>query len=181
MGFFDQLKDNAMAAAEQAKILAKQAGEKAEAAVEIQKLSRAIDKNKSSITANYLKLGQYVYQQCKSNISLPEEISANVDAITAALAEIEKLTKAIAVIKQEQFGGAAPDETCASCGGSVAAGANFCPHCGAPVEKPAAAPEEEPAEAATVETVPVEEAPAEETPVAEAPAEAATVIEEEKP
>lgn len=158
MGFFDQLKDNAMAAAEQAKILAKQAGEKAEAAVEIQKLSRAIDKNKSSITANYLKLGQYLYQQYKSNSDLPEEIAESIGTITASLTEIEKLTKAIAVIKQEQFGGAAPSESCASCGASIAAGANFCPHCGTPVAKPEAAQAEE------SEEVPVQESPAEETP-----------------
>lgn len=157
MGFFDQLKDNAMAAAEQAKILAKQAGEKAEAAVEIQKLSRAIDKNKSSITANYLKLGQYIYQQYKSNSDLPEEITGNIETITASLAEIEKLTKAIAVIKQEQFGGTAPSESCTSCGASIAAGANFCPHCGAPVAKP------ETAQAEESEDILSQESPTEET------------------
>lgn len=48
MTFLDKLKESAKAAAEQTKIIAKNVSEKAEAAMEIQKLSNGIEKHKQN-------------------------------------------------------------------------------------------------------------------------------------
>lgn len=55
MTFLDKLKESAKAAAEQTKIIAKNVSEKAEAAMEIQKLSNGIEKHKQNRNEAYKK------------------------------------------------------------------------------------------------------------------------------
>lgn len=181
MAFLDQLKDTAMAAAERTKVIAKTVSEKAEAALEIQKLSHAVNRQEQIISDSYKKIGEYTYQQLHDATDIPEELAESFTAVTEAIAEIDKLNKEIAQIKMEQFGGPVPTIICPQCGESISEAAKFCPQCGNPIftAKAAEPAAETPAEEAPAQAAPVEEAA---EPVAEeAPAEAAPEPAEETP
>lgn len=135
MAFFDKLKESALAAAEQTKVIAKSVGEKAEAAMEIQKLNTAIEKQKQIISNNYKKIGAYVYENFKSEESVPPKLEPIFAELEAANAEIDHLNKQITLIKMERFGGPAPTICCPKCQALIAETAKFCPECGTPLEK----------------------------------------------
>lgn len=158
MGFFDQIKDITKAAADKTGAIAKNVGEKAEAALEIQKLSSAISKQQDFISKEYKAIGEYVYSKCKEEGEIPEELQEHLNAISSAYSDIELLNKKIAQIKVDKFSGDIPRISCPECGKAVVATSKFCPECGAKIsedEPEAAEPaaEEAPAEAAPSEEV----------------------------
>jgi len=120
--------------------MAKSIGDKANVALETQKLNSRINSEKSAIDGVYRKIGEYYYQQYKSGTKLPEEaaaLCAEIDghnkAIDEAKAEIERLKA-----KSEAEAAPAPAQTpaavegaCPSCGTTNAPGTKFCRECGA--------------------------------------------------
>ncbi len=135
MAFFEQLKDAAKVAAERTETFAKNVGERAEAALEVQKLSSAITKKQAVINDEYRKIGEYMYKSFAEAGSVPDDLLENCAAITAALAEIDVLTKKIAIIKTDKLTVNLPKITCPECGREVLATAKFCPECGAPINE----------------------------------------------
>lgn len=134
MTFFNQIKDMAKAAAEKTEIIAKNVGEKAEAAIEIQKLSFEISKEQDFINQEYQKIGQEsfaVYSPDADNV--PGFLKEHFANITASLAKIEQLNKKISAIKLDKLAINLPKITCANCGKEILANAKFCPECGAQI------------------------------------------------
>lgn len=160
MAIFDQIKDFAKAAVDKTGDIAKNVGEKAEAALEIQKLSSAISREQELISKEYKAIGEYVYSKCKEEGEMPEELQEHLEAIADAYSQIEILNKKIAQIKVDKFSGDIPRITCPTCGKAVVATSKFCPECGAKIsedEPEAAEPEEVKAEDAPAETAPAED------------------------
>lgn len=156
MTFFNQIKDMAKAAAEKTEIIAKNVGEKAEAAIEIQKLSFEISKEQDFINQEYQKIGQKSYTAYSAEgAEIPEFLAENFANITDALNKIEQLNKKISAIKLDKLSINLPKITCPKCGHEILANAKFCPECGAQITENIK--EEEPA----VEAEIVEEAKAE--------------------
>ena len=135
MTFLDKLKESAKAAAEQTKIIAKNVSEKAEAAMEIQKLSNGIEKHKQNRNEAYKKIGQYIYEKFSQEEDIPLDLVIHFNTITAANAEIDTLTNEIALIKMEQFGGPSPTVTCPHCKKEIPYKSKFCPQCGYQLEE----------------------------------------------
>lgn len=166
MALLDQIKDMARAAAEKTEVIAKSVGEKAEAALEVQKLSSAITKEQDIINKEYQKIGEHMYKALAEKGEVPEDLQESCAAITAAFAEIDVLNKKIAIIKAEKLSVNVPKMTCPECGQEVLATAKFCPECGHKIEANKDLTEikaqiEEEKKAKVVEGE-VEEAPAEE-------------------
>lgn len=136
MTFLDKLKESALAAAEQTKVIAKTVSEKAEAAMEIQKLNSVIEKQKQIISDGYKEIGAYVYEKLQAEESIPETLEVAFQDIAKAKSEIERLNKEIALIKMERFGGPAPTVTCPECQAQISETAKFCPQCGKHIDKP---------------------------------------------
>ena len=134
MAIFDQIKDIARAAAERTEVIAKTVGEKAEAALEVQKLSSAINKEQDIINKEYQKIGEHIYKQLAEEGQVPEDLQENCAAITAAFAAIDVLNKKIAIIKADKLSVNVPKITCPECGEEVLATAKFCPECGHKIE-----------------------------------------------
>lgn len=135
MTFLDKLKESAKAAAEQTKIIAKNVSEKAEAAMEIQKLSNGIEKHKQNRNEAYKKIGQYIYEKFSQEEDIPLDLVIHFNTITAVNAEIDTLTNEIALIKMEQFGGPSPTVTCPHCKKEIPYKSKFCPQCGYQLEE----------------------------------------------
>lgn len=134
MAFFDQIKDMAKAAAEKTEVLAKTVGEKAEATIEVQRLSSAIAKEQDIINKEYQKIGEHVYKELAEKGEIPAELQESCAAITAAIGAIDVLNKKIAIIKTEKLTVNVPKITCPECGENVLATAKFCPECGHKIE-----------------------------------------------
>lgn len=157
MTFFNQIKDMAKAAAEKTEIIAKNVGEKAEAAIEIQKLSFEISKEQDMINQEYQKIGQKsfsVYSAEAGNV--PDFLTENFTNIITSLNKIEELNKKISAIKLDKLSINLPKITCPKCGREILANAKFCPECGAQIIENTQ--EEKPAEPEAAETVPADEA-----------------------
>lgn len=177
----NKIGEMAKIAANKTEEITKTIGEKAEAALEIQKLTSLISKEEGKIENTYTKMGKMVWEKSQSCDCLPEEFKAECEAIKASLAAIDDLKFKIANIKAAAFNGEEPKVACPHCGAQVGVSAKFCSECGGklePVEttqtveaevvsetaehKPEAeaeveviAPEEKPAE--TAEAAPAEE------------------------
>jgi len=118
--------------------MAKNIGDKANDALETQKLNSKINSEKSAIDDVYRKIGEYYYQQYKSGTELPEEAAAHCGVIDGhnkkideAKAEIERLK-----VKRESESASAQTSTaggitCSSCGKANEPGTKFCQECGA--------------------------------------------------
>ena len=136
MTFLDKLKESAKAFAEQTKIIAKNVSEKAEVAMEIQKLSNGIEKHKQNRNEAYKKIGQYIYEKFSQEEDIPLGFSYSLQHhYCFANAEIDTLTNEIALIKMEQFGGPSPTVTCPHCKKEIPYKSKFCPQCGYQLEE----------------------------------------------
>lgn len=134
MTFFNQIKDMAKAAAEKTEIIAKNVGEKAEAAIEIQKLSFEISKEQDFINQEYQKIGQKSYTVYSAeDAEIPEFLAENFANITESLNKIEQLNKKISAIKLDKLSINLPKITCPKCSHEILANAKFCPECGAQI------------------------------------------------
>ena len=193
MAIFDKIGEIAKIAANKTEEITKTIGEKAEAAMEIQKLTSLVSKEK--------KMGKMVWEKSQTCDCLPDEFKAECEAVKASLAAIEDLKFKISNIKATAFNGDEPKVTCPNCGAAVGISAKFCSECGGkmePVEtaktveaevvgegaehKTEAEAEVEviAPEAAEVEVIAPEAKPAEEEKPAEEPAKAEEAKPEEK-
>lgn len=174
MAFFDQIKDMAKAAAVKSEEFAKTVGKKAEAAMDMQKLSSEIDKKEHFIKDNYMQMGMEIYEKAGAGEEIPEYLQEYCKLIDATQAEIDELQTKIDMIKQSEFGASPAKISCPHCGAEILASSKFCPECGGSLKQEKAAKENNtedvPSEAVTDEAVVAEPA---ETDVEKAEPEAA--------
>lgn len=171
MALLDKIGEFAKIAANKTEEITKTIGEKAEAALEIQKLTSLVGKEESKIESTYKKMGKMVWEKSQNCDCLPDEFKEECEAIKASLAAIDDLKFKIANIKATAFNGDEPKTTCPNCGAAVGISAKFCSECGSKME---------PVETAkTVEAEVVSES-AEHKTEAEAEAEVEVITEETK-
>lgn len=170
MALLDKIGEFAKIAANKTEEITKTIGEKAEAALEIQKLTSLVGKEESKIESTYKKMGKMVWEKSQNCDCLPDEFKEECEAIKASLAAIDDLKFKIANIKATAFNGDEPKTTCPNCGAAVGISAKFCSECGSKME---------PVETAkTVEAEVVSESAEHKT---EAEAEVEVITEETKP
>lgn len=170
MALLDKIGEFAKIAANKTEEITKTIGEKAEAALEIQKLTSLVGKEESKIESTYKKMGKMVWEKSQNCDCLPDEFKEECEAIKASLAAIDDLKFKIANIKATAFNGDEPKTTCPNCGTAVGISAKFCSECGSKME---------PVETAkTVEAEVISESAEHKT---EAEAEVEVITEETKP
>jgi len=134
--------------------MAKNIGDKANAALETQKLNSKINSEKSAINGVYMKIGEYYYQQYKSGGKLTDEAAAFCAEIDGHNKTIDETKAEVERIKAKSEAETAPAQTsaaggiaCPSCGKTNAPGTKFCQECGAKLDaETAPAPAQETAE-----------------------------------
>ena len=141
MAFFDQIKDMAKAAAVKSEEFAKTVGKKAEAAMDMQKLSSEIDKKEHFIKDNYMQMGTEIYEKAGAGEEIPAYLQEYCKLIDATQAEIDELQTKIDMIKQEEFGASPAKIPCPHCGAEILASSKFCPECGGSLKQEKAAKE----------------------------------------
>lgn len=134
MALLDKIGEFAKIAANKTEEITKTIGEKAEAALEIQKLTSLVGKEESKIESTYKKMGKMVWEKSQNCDCLPDEFKEECEAIKASLAAIDDLKFKIANIKAAAFNGDEPKITCPNCGAAVGISAKFCSECGSKME-----------------------------------------------
>lgn len=134
MALLDKIGEFAKIAANKTEEITKTIGEKAEAALEIQKLTSLVGKEESKIESTYKKIGKMVWEKSQNCDCLPDEFKEECEAIKASLAAIDELKFKIANIKATAFNGDEPKTTCPNCGAAVGISAKFCSECGSKME-----------------------------------------------
>lgn len=134
MALLDKIGEFAKIAANKTEEITKTIGEKAEAALEIQKLTSLVGKEESKIESTYKKMGKMVWEKSQNCDCLPDEFKEECEAIKASLAAIDDLKFIIANIKATAFNGDEPKTTCPNCGAAVGISAKFCSECGSKME-----------------------------------------------
>lgn len=134
MALLDKIGEFAKIAANKTEEITKTIGEKAEAALEIQKLTSLVGKEESKIESTYKKMGKMVWEKSQNCDCLPDEFKEECEAIKASLATIDDLKFKIANIKATAFNGDEPKTTCPNCGAAVGISAKFCSECGSKME-----------------------------------------------
>lgn len=134
MALLDKIGEFAKIAANKTEEITKTIGEKAEAALEIQKLTSLVGKEESKIESTYKKMGKMVWEKSQNCDCLPDEFKEECEAIKASLAAIDDLKFKIANIKAAAFNGDEPKTTCPNCGAAVGISAKFCSECGSKME-----------------------------------------------
>ena len=134
MALLDKIGEFAKIAANKTEEITKTIGEKAEAALEIQKLTSLVGKEESKIESTYKKMGKMVWEKSQNCDCLPDEFKEECEAIKESLAAIDDLKFKIANIKATAFNGDEPKTTCPNCGAAVGISAKFCSECGSKME-----------------------------------------------
>lgn len=134
MALLDKIGEFAKIAANKTEEITKTIGEKAEAALEIQKLTSLVGKEECKIESTYKKMGKMVWEKSQNCDCLPDEFKEECEAIKASLAAIDDLKFKIANIKATAFNGDEPKTTCPNCGAAVGISAKFCSECGSKME-----------------------------------------------
>lgn len=134
MALLDKIGEFAKIAANKTEEITKTIGEKAEAAMEIQKLTSLVGKEESKIESTYKKMGKMVWEKSQNCDCLPDEFKEECETIKASLAAIDDLKFKIANIKATAFNGDEPKTTCPNCGAAVGISAKFCSECGSKME-----------------------------------------------
>ncbi len=135
MAILDQLRDMAKAAAERTNEMAKTVGEKAEAAMDVQKYSSLISREQANLKKEYRKIGEAMYKKFAEEGTVPEEMQESCNAVTASLAKIDIYNKKISIIKAEKLIVNMPRIICPGCGKEILATSKFCPECGTAIKE----------------------------------------------
>ena len=156
MALLNKLGEIVKSAAEKTEELTKTLGEKAEAALEIQRLNSQVNKERSKISDTHKKIGEILWAKFEAGEEIPEEFKEHCTAISEALTKIDEHKVAIAKIKATAFAGEEPKTSCPSCGAQVTLNSKFCGECGGkmPVHEPEPVEEEAAPLTETVHTVP---------------------------
>ena len=144
MALLNKLGEIVKSAAEKTEELTKTLGEKAEAALEIQRLNSQVNKERSKISDTHKKIGEILWAKFEAGEEIPEEFKEHCTAISEALTKIDEHKVAIAKIKATAFAGEEPKTSCPSCGAQVTLNSKFCGECGGkmPVHEPEPVEEE---------------------------------------
>ena len=110
-----------------AKDLAKVAGNKTEEVVELTRLKIQASQLRGDIDANYLKLGEIIYELNKAGTENEELISMCIAEIESQRTELAELTNRIDEMKNVV--------KCSECLAANPVGALYCARCGARLEK----------------------------------------------
>ncbi len=168
MALLNKLGEIVKSAAEKTEELTKTLGEKAEAALEIQRLNSQVNKERSKISDTHKKIGEILWAKFEAGEEIPEEFKEHCTAISEALTKIDEHKVAISKIKATAFAGEEPKTACPSCGAQVTLNSKFCGECGGkmPVHEPEpveeeAAPLTETVDETKAETAEVVDTPAE--------------------
>lgn len=145
-----------------AKDFASAAGSKAQEMAELTKLRLQAAQLRSDLDANYLKMGEIVYELKKADTENEDLIAMCIAEIDAQHKELEELNQKIDDLKNEV--------KCPECMASNPKEALYCSRCGSALIRAEEAPAEEETDLATVEEPSMEPAASEE---AEASAEKA--------
>ncbi len=145
MALLNKLGEIVKSAAEKTEELTKTLGEKAEAALEIQRLNSQVNKERSKISETHKNIGELLWAKFEEGEEIPEELKEHCSSISDALAKINELKITIAKIKATAFAGEEPKTACPSCGAQVNLSSKFCAECGEkmPVHEPEVIEEEE--------------------------------------
>ena len=119
MALLNKLGEIVKSAAEKTEELTKTLGEKAEAALEIQRLNSQVNKERSKISDTHKKIGEILWAKFEAGEEIPEEFKEHCTAISEALTKIDEHKVAIAKIKATAFAGEEPKTSCPSCGAQV--------------------------------------------------------------
>lgn len=113
---------------------AKQAGDKANTAIEIGKLNVKIKSENASIEQFKAQIGDLLWAQFQQGNVTDPQVVALCESIAAANANIDELQAKIDVLKTEAPVGFTPaqpvERHCPQCGAVVADDARFCNSCG---------------------------------------------------
>ena len=99
MALLNKLGEIVKSAAEKTEELTKTLGEKAEAALEIQRLNSQVNKERSKISDTHKKIGEILWAKFEAGEEIPEEFKEHCTAISEALTKIDEHKVAIAKIK----------------------------------------------------------------------------------
>jgi len=124
MAFFDKLNT-----------LAKNVGDKANDAIEITKLNSKISSEKTAITDDYKKIGEYYYDRYSNKHAFDTEVAellSSIDAHKTAISEVEVQLKSLKEETATQVSG--DSAICPACGKANAPGIKFCSECGQKLE-----------------------------------------------
>ena len=116
MALLNKLGEIVKSAAEKTEELTKTLGEKAEAALEIQRLNSQVNKERGKISDTHKKIGEIMWAKFEAGEEIPEEFKEHCTAISEALTKIDELKIAIAKIKATAFAGEEPKTACPNCG-----------------------------------------------------------------
>ena len=100
MALLNKLGEIVKSAAEKTEELTKTLGEKAEAALEIQRLNSQVNKERSKISDTHKKIGEILWAKFEAGEEIPEEFKEHCTAISEALTKIDEHKVAIAKSKQ---------------------------------------------------------------------------------
>lgn len=130
MALLDRLGEIVKSAAEKTEELTKTLGEKAEAALEIQRLNSQVSKENNTIINHHKQMGELLWANFEAGEEVPEEFKEHCTEISVALTKIEELKMSISKIKAVSFAGEEPKILCPHCNARVAISAKFCGECG---------------------------------------------------
>ncbi len=126
MAFFDKIS-----------AAAKQAGDKANTAIEIGKLNMKIKSENASIEQFKAQIGDLLWAQYKEGKVTDPQVIALCESIAAANGTIEELEAKINGLKADNAAPAQPVERhCPQCGAVIADDARFCNSCGVRLDNP---------------------------------------------
>ena len=94
MALLNKLGEIVKSAAEKTEELTKTLGEKAEAALEIQRLNSQVNKERSKISDTHKKIGEILWAKFEAGEEIPEEFKEHCTAISEALTKIEIIVPA---------------------------------------------------------------------------------------
>lgn len=141
MALLDRLGEIVKSAAEKTEELTKTLGEKAEAALEIQRLNSQVSKENTTIAEQHKQMGQLLWADFESGEEVPEQFKEHCAQISASLVKIDELKMAISKIKAASFAGEEPKLPCPHCQARVGINAKFCGECGGRMPIPPVVPD----------------------------------------
>jgi len=135
----DKEEENKMAFFDKLNNLAKNVGDKANDAIEMTKLNSKINSEKSAITEDYKKIGEFYYEKYSNEHAFDTEVAdflSSIDAHKAAISEVEAQLKSLKEeTAQQAVQSSAGSVVCPSCGKANAVGIKFCSECGTKLEE----------------------------------------------
>lgn len=121
MAFFDELKNNILEVSETI-------GKKSSDIIEVQKLKMKRSSLENERRKDYVQLGQLLYKKIKNGEFSDPQAQELYDKIKMNKEAADEISRQLTVLKGIYV--------CANCQANVSSNSDFCPNCGARIEKP---------------------------------------------